>query len=65
MKRFFSQKVLLVFLSFLMLGLSLIITLDAAPTLDGCHKYCAEKYPSSFQLYLACMDGCINAPQEP
>ncbi len=34
------------------------ICIPAFACTDACHTKCAAKYPSSLDLYLACMTGC-------
>lgn len=54
------SKILGVILITVILTLSIVTVVDAH-VLDDCHKYCAKKYPNSFELYMACMDGCAHS----
>ena len=60
MKRMFSLKVFIFIIAVAILTVS-IVTLVHADKLDDCHKFCANKYKTSFRLYTACMEGCIFA----
>lgn len=56
-----SKKILL-FLSVVMLIVSIGVVVMQAATMDQCYKFC-KKY-ETWKEFIACMDGCIHAPQE-
>ncbi len=64
MKRKLSSKLIFGLLAVGILIISIITVAYAASSVDGCHTYCAKKYPTSFSHYSACMDGCLHAPQQ-
>lgn len=56
-----AKKVLL-FLSVVILIVSIGIVTTQAASLDACYKLC-KKY-ETWKEFIACMDGCLHAPQE-
>jgi hypothetical protein len=56
------SKRILLFLGVVMLIVSIGIVVIQAATLDQCYKFC-KKY-NTWNEFMACMDGCINAPQQ-
>lgn len=58
-----KTRLLLGLLVVLFLTASIVTVIYAASPLENaCHKLCAEEYPQDFDLYKACMFGCLAGP---